>query len=91
MKHKLHQIFNRNNVKVSYSCLPNVSNIIQSHNKKILSNKQPSNHAGAVALVRTISHLTEIAWKEVMCIKGRYLQTTPIYWDYRKYIQRQAI
>ena len=27
-KHKLHQIFNRNNVKVSYSCLPNVSNII---------------------------------------------------------------
>ena len=33
---------------------------------------------GAVALIRTIVHLTEIAWKEVSCIKGRYLQTTPI-------------
>ena len=33
---------------------------------------------GAVALIRTIAHLTEIAWKEVSCIKGRYLQTTPI-------------
>ena len=32
---------------------------------------------GTVALIRTIAHLTEIAWKEVSC-KGRYLQTTPI-------------
>ena len=39
--HKFHKIFNRNNVKVSYSCLPNVSSIIAAHNKKIL--KEPSN------------------------------------------------
>ena len=37
--HKLCKIFNRNNVKVSYSCLPNVSTIIKSHNKATLSNK----------------------------------------------------
>ena len=36
---RLHKIFNRNNVKVSYSCLPNVSTIITSHNKTTLSNQ----------------------------------------------------
>ena len=34
--HKLHKIFNRNNVKVSYSCMPNVGSIISSHNKSVL-------------------------------------------------------
>ena len=34
--HKLHKIFNQNNVKVSYSCIPNVSSIVNSHNQKIL-------------------------------------------------------
>lgn len=33
--HKLHKLFNRNNVKVSYSCTENVRKIIQSHNKKV--------------------------------------------------------
>ena len=32
--HKLHKIFNRNTVKVSYSCMNNMSNIIKGHNKK---------------------------------------------------------
>jgi hypothetical protein len=35
----LYKIFNRNNVKVSYSCTENVSSIINSHNKKIMSIK----------------------------------------------------
>ena len=33
----LHKIFNRNNVKVSYSCMDNMAKIISSHNKSILS------------------------------------------------------
>ena len=33
---RLHKIFNKNTIKISYSCLPNVKNIINSHNKKIL-------------------------------------------------------
>ena len=36
--HNLHPIFNKNNVKVSYSCMPNMSSIIKNHNKKILNN-----------------------------------------------------
>ena len=34
--HKLHKLFNRNNVKISYSCLPNIKSIINAHNRKVL-------------------------------------------------------
>ncbi|XP_047143824.1 leucine-rich repeat and coiled-coil domain-containing protein PF3D7_0703800 [Hydra vulgaris] len=34
--HRLHKIFNRNYVKVSYSCMPNVKSLINTHNNKIL-------------------------------------------------------
>ncbi len=31
-QHKYHKIFNRNTVKISYSCMPNIRNIIKGHN-----------------------------------------------------------
>ena len=34
---RLHKIFNRNTVKVSYSCTGNISKIIKNHNKKVTS------------------------------------------------------
>ena len=37
---KFHKIFNRNNVKVSYSCLPNFANMIKSLNNRILSEEK---------------------------------------------------
>ena len=37
---KFHKIFNRNNVKVSYSCLPNFANITKLHNNRILSEEK---------------------------------------------------
>ena len=40
--HKFRKILNRNTLKVSYSCLPNMSSIISSHNKKILGNQPNS-------------------------------------------------
>ena len=33
---KLHKIFNKNTIKVSYSCLPNIKSGVNRHNKKIL-------------------------------------------------------
>ena len=33
--HKYHKIFNRNNVKISYSCIDNMENVISSHKKEI--------------------------------------------------------
>ena len=35
--HHLHKLFNRNNVKVSYSSPPNFKNVINGHNKNILN------------------------------------------------------
>ena len=35
--HRYHKLFNRNNVKVSYSCMKNMAAIISSHNHKVLS------------------------------------------------------
>ena len=35
--HKFHKSFNRNNIKVSYSCMPNIKSAINSHNRKILN------------------------------------------------------
>ena len=34
--HPLHKIFNRNTLKLSYSCMPNMATIIKRHNNKIL-------------------------------------------------------
>ena len=39
---KLHMIFNRNTVKVSYSCTENISSIISSHKKKLIKNNAPN-------------------------------------------------
>ena len=38
--HKLHKIFNRSTVKVSYSCMNNVRSIITSHNTRIIRKSQ---------------------------------------------------
>ena len=40
-RHKYRKIFNRNNVKVSYSSMPNMNSIISGHNKKVT--KEESN------------------------------------------------
>ena len=40
--HTTHKIFNRNTVKIIYSCLRNISSIISSHNHNILWPKQKS-------------------------------------------------
>ena len=41
--HKYHKLFNRNNVKVSYSCMPSMASLINRHNAKLLkpSENQP--------------------------------------------------
>jgi hypothetical protein len=43
---KFAKIFNRNTLKVSYGCMPNMSSIISSHNKKILKEVSPLNRGG---------------------------------------------
>ena len=38
-QHKFHKILNRNNIKISYSCMPNMKAIITGDNKKLLEKK----------------------------------------------------
>ena len=37
---KLHKIFNRNTIKVSYSCIKNMERIIKGHNNALLNKKE---------------------------------------------------
>ena len=37
--HALHKIFNRNTVKISYSCMPNMKAVINNHNTQIIAQK----------------------------------------------------
>ena len=41
--HKYHKIFDKNNIKVSYSCMDNIKKIISSHNMYIASKKDQVN------------------------------------------------
>ena len=43
--HKLHKIFNRNTVKVSYSCMNNIKSFITRHNSRIIRKSKPQNKA----------------------------------------------
>ena len=38
--HKLSKIFNLNTIKINYSSMPNVKNLIKQHNSKILNEDQ---------------------------------------------------
>ena len=35
-QHKFYKIFNKNTLKISYSCMPNMASLIKGHNSKIL-------------------------------------------------------
>ena len=37
-EHKFHKTFNRNTLKLSYSCMPNIKTKINAHNREILRN-----------------------------------------------------
>ena len=43
---KFRKIFNRNTVKVSYGCMPNVAAIINGHNRSILEDNKPDEGGG---------------------------------------------
>ena len=46
----LHKIFNRNTLKLSYSCMPNMATIIKRHNNKVLRDGKQASEAPADAV-----------------------------------------
>ena len=41
LNHKYYKLFNRNNIKLSYTCIPSMSNVSRKYNSKILNNLAP--------------------------------------------------
>ena len=50
--HRFHKIFNKNTIKISYSCMPNMDSIINSHNKNILKPSSPAENDRTCNCVR---------------------------------------
>ena len=85
-------LFNRNNVKVSYSSLPNFSSIINSHNKKILRQREM-----ALPKPQCNCRVKESCPLNSDCLQSSVVysckitsnnttEDSPHYWPYRKHI-----
>ena len=55
--HQFYKIFNKNTVKISYSCMRNMGSIISSHNENVLTPTK-INHLGATVEIKQI-----VLWK----------------------------
>ena len=58
--HKLRKIFNRNTIKISYSCMNNTKQIIDNHNKRILTASMQTDDTATAA---TINNKTCNCWQ----------------------------
>ena len=58
---KLHKIFNRNTLKVSYSCTENMAQIIKKHNKKITNTTDKSTDPACNYITNTTDKSTNPA------------------------------
>ena len=79
--HKLRKIFNRNTIKISYSCMNNTKQIIDNHNKRILTaSKQIDNTATAAAAATIDNNKTcNCRQKNIRPLDGNCLQSSVIY------------
>ena len=70
--HTMHKIFNRNTVKVSYSCLRNISSIISPHNLSIFLTKQES-YTHLIVSVRLHRFYTEHMWLTTGMMQKKFI------------------
>ena len=82
--HKLGKIFNRNTIKISYSCMNNAKQIIDNHNKQILKSYTQANDT-ATANPNTIQNkkTCNCRQKNTCPLEGNCLQSSVIY---RRYV-----
>ena len=55
-QHKLHKILNRNTIKISYNCMPNMKATITGHNKKLLEKETLNNQNRATVKITISAH-----------------------------------
>ena len=68
--HKLRKIFNRNTIKISYSCMNNAKQIIDNHNKQILKSYTQANDT-ATANPNTIQNKKTCRQKNTCPLEGK--------------------
>ena len=58
LHHKYYKLFNKSNVKISYSCMLNMKSAVQNYNANLLSNTPPLllQHAHAIAAKNQNAH-----------------------------------
>ena len=70
--HPLRKIFNRNTLKLSYSCMPNVKSIISSHNKSVLKDQ-------SVTSASQVDTDCNCRKKDTCPLSGKCLTTNVVY------------
>jgi len=74
--HKLYKIFNKNNMKVSYSCMSNIDSFIKGHNSAIMRwpMKKLMNRKSCVIVGIKVNVLSkESVWRQAWCIEWLYV------------------
>ena len=82
--HKLRKIFNRNTIKISYSCMNNAKQIIDNHNKRILTAHAKTNATTAAAdsaptIINNNNKKCNCRQKNSCPLNGNCLQPAVIY------------
>ena len=76
--HKLRKIFNRNTIKISYSCMNNTKQIIDNHNKRILNSSKHINDTADNTNTKD-SKTCNCRQKNTCLLNGNCLQSSLIY------------
>ena len=74
--HKLRKIFNRNTIKISYSCMNNTKQIIDNHNKRLLN---PSGNTSVPADNTKSNKTCNCRQKNACPLNGSCLQSCVVY------------
>ena len=69
MSNKFNKIFNLNTIKISYSSMPNVMNLIKQHNSKILSKDQDKIQWSCNCRIKESCHLNGKCFHQCMVCK----------------------
>ena len=73
-RHPSKKIFNNNTIKLSYSCTPNVKNLIKQHNTSIMKNSPETNNGACNCRTKDNCPLDGKCLSECMFIRLQYCQ-----------------
>ena len=81
INHKYRKLFNRNNLKVSYSCMQNMNSIVNAHNKKIMAEENREKTKTCSCPRNTICPLNGNCLSENTLYAGTISSNLPNYQD----------